>query len=347
MKIKQKKGALINNLLWLLFLIALLSLASIFNQLIFWLTFYFFLVLLLSSTLIIFLPLKQLIPKSSKEIIFTKGSKEPLILELSYKYQALSSLVQLTGDLLIAGDTYRVTYANHACQWDLAFLPRGTYPNPLIQLTVTDYFGLLKHQRCIQLDTHIVVLPKEQGVLAEKIYQRLSTASKKLLIADHMDNFQLKAFKPFRDGEDYHGIDWKLSAKKQTYIVKEVEKELKNAISLAFYGLPNPNFETTLGAFYDFQQTYQEALACSSVKLVTDKNKLISDPTLLNFAEVRPITDEVQALTSLLASLPEKNQLVIFTTDMTNYLEELLDNTEQNIFVILVRPQQKIDLYYS
>lgn len=348
MQIKKKLAAYLNNFLWFFFLAFLYLIAIVFDQMIFWMLFYFVGLFLIVCFLSILAPFPRIRKDYAEEVIIQAKEPFSLATPLQAKKFSYSFYPHLQGELHLGNGQVSdlINASNTTLNWDLSHLNRGIFTDATAQLAIKDFVGFLRRTTTSTLNLRIIVLPEKKDALASKILTKLMGESTLSSQDNYLKSFQIKALRDYQNGDHYNEIDWKLSAKKQSLMIKEVEQEKKNALIPVFLGLNTPKFEESLATFASFLEIAQNQLTFSGCYLFSD-HQLIEDPLFTDFARARPVASEKDTLQTMTNDLQADQKILLFTTHLSDDLSDFLESTPLSIIVILVKDREKIDFYYS
>ncbi|GGJ97513.1 hypothetical protein GCM10007063_19810 [Lentibacillus kapialis] len=142
-------------------------------------------------------------------------------------------------------------------------IPRGEHRLKKVRIRTGDVFGIVTKEHVFDLDDRIVAMPNERPIrMTQSInsYDQGSAASESI----HLKNTNIATgIREYMPGDKFSWIDWKQTAKKNTVITKEFERE-KNTRTLLvlnachYQGLNALAFETSVELTMSMLETVQK-----------------------------------------------------------------------------------------
>lgn len=329
---KNKLNNLIAGLFVVLFYIAVFLYAIIFNNATGWSLFFFLTLLLLFDVLTLIPALKNVQLHSIGNTFYEVGQQHTLELEV-FRYRPALLLIPL---LLIVfkqpPSTRKQSLAFYSGQpkklvFEWEPLQRGIFEELPFILTSYDLFLTFSKQSELVVTGPFVVLPRLQTSLAEQLYQQLLKADPALSNAFGYQTFSIRNFREYQIGDSLNLVDWKQSGKRNEWIVKEYDYEVKNELQLLFCGLPHKNFEALLSVYYSFVLLLEHKLDFRQTILADYPSTTLKEHLL---AAVTPLSTE-----PILPAFTHK-KLVVFVPSRTSCLEEQLRDLKRNNDLFLI-----------
>lgn len=104
-------------------------------------------------------------------------------------------------------------------------IPRGEHPFTSIRLRTGDLFGLVEKEHRVEIKKNYLVYPQYVDITYRQLENRFdqgSTTSRTKLIRDTTMAVSVREYTP---GDRFSWIDWKTSARKNTFMTKEFEQQ--------------------------------------------------------------------------------------------------------------------------
>lgn len=181
------------------------------------------------------------------------------------------------------------------------------------EIISTDFFGLFKKSKTVEIPTSIYVLPLSQ-MNGNSILELLNRELKQAMFGE--SSFDLEKIRLYQSGDPVKQIDWKLSSKKQELIFREYEMhQTANALFL-FYGVRSFYYEKMLSFFFSLYQTVEKKEY--SFLLMGDNINPDKKLDILDFAKIKK-SDNPGRIPVIKEEL-----LVIFTPEITGSLTKEL-----------------------
>ncbi|MGX7025377.1 DUF58 domain-containing protein [Vagococcus hydrophili] len=199
------------------------------------------------------------------------------------------------------------------------------------ELVSSDLFGLVHKSKRLEVATEIYVLPQT----IEKSY--LINTKLKLVETNLFGerSFELENIREYQKGDAPREIDWKLSSKKQTLMLREYQKVQVPKTVYIFYGIKSFYFEKSLQYFYTLFK--EDRLSDSNFYLLgeqVDQTKVTSPN---DFAKIKKAADPGAFL------IPEEKNIIIITPERTAKLNKALQvfSEKQQVCVIDFQEMEK------
>ena len=300
--------------LWLLLLSCWYVLASLVEQPGLWFVFYLFSGVLLLSLLSLWRGRKSVQLLEFSPATLTQGQEKQVFVTLRLAQRlAYQSLKLAVGPTVIPLEAVGLMERQGVQQFRLRParpLPRGRYQEMSLLLEVSDWLGFFTINYRYQLAFELQVLPAYLPAEAQQ-FKGMLQAQQQALSSLAQPSFEVKSLRTYREGDPFEQIDWKLSAKGEELIVREVEQEREQQLVFLYLGLEGQQSEKLLALMYTLQETYLAQLPQSEVFLMTTKGELLR-PEKENFATVILGSESEQLLATLLAQPYYQQTIYLF-----------------------------------
>jgi len=105
---------------------------------------------------------------------------------------------------------------------------RGEYTIRIYEVCVFDLLKLFKLRRKLQLSARLIVLPREKNPVDSGKETETDLESPSSVITSHRTNM-FSSLREYREGDSIRNIHWKLTAKQDELVVKQMEQSLNNS----------------------------------------------------------------------------------------------------------------------
>ncbi|MFD1421337.1 DUF58 domain-containing protein [Lactiplantibacillus songbeiensis] len=141
-------------------------------------------------------------------------------------------------------------------QWQTTTpLPRGVYDQVTINLQLNDPLHLLVKRRRQTIKTALIVPPVLASAAATTIFEQLAPLIHAAPTnSSEASGFETQDFRPYHPGDPSNQIDWKLSAKQQTPMLRVLTHDEPVPWGWVFFTTTDIDLEARLAAFYTFVQ---------------------------------------------------------------------------------------------
>ena len=213
-------------------------------------------------------------------------------------------------------------------QWQTTTpLPRGVYDQVTLNLRFNDPLHLLVKRRRQTLKTALIVPPVLASAAAATIFEQLAP----LIHATPTNNsdasgFETQDFRPYHPGDPSNQIDWKLSAKQQTPMLRVLANDEPAPWGWVFFATSDTDLEAHLAAFYTFVQLVSDLPA--NILLLGATQQLSANVLPDAFASYQPANTTAVPATAL-----RQHRIVLFA-DHSAQARALFDQLQaQNLQV--------------
>jgi hypothetical protein len=187
--------------------------------------------------LISFLSLKLTI--SPIEIVAEKNEECNIILNLHNRFLIPASPIRIIGDFQNLSDN-EIDFSKKILMTDAApvsvtpvgllfRLPfRGEYTVIIYEYSVYDLLKIFRLRKKLDLTVKILVLPKDKTPIGRGTETETDSESPASVITPHRSN-TFNSLREYREGDSIRNIHWKLTAKQDELIVKQMEQSVNNS----------------------------------------------------------------------------------------------------------------------
>lgn len=320
MKRKWSIISIANNLFWLIIMVGISLFAIIFNTQVAWFLTYFFLFVLICSVFSMRVRLSRYRVVVDPLIVVTQGSHAQFMIKLVASGQRsvrVRGPLRLTGVLELLDNQFELVQQERENDFSFNFsvqfdgeLERGIYRSLQIEFVTKDLFNLLRKTNRFSVDTTLMVMPPLALADSQEIITLLEMLRVLPLSTNFVKSQDIKALRDYREGDQLNKIDWKLSAKRDHLMVKDLENEHQEKVSVLFYGNEGKFYEDLLATFYSL------ALKSSQLKisewLMYDETKQeIEHASPERFASGQPVYNEEELIQAVQRVELTKKKLVI------------------------------------
>ncbi|WP_165003423.1 MULTISPECIES: DUF58 domain-containing protein [unclassified Enterococcus] len=163
-------------------------------------------------------------------------------------------------------------------------LQRGCETKLTLHLTAYDCLGLFRKSFRKEIDFTTTTLPGLRMQQAEKLQRILQ---KKQQLAHCQRGMDFREHRPYRQGDAFSRINWKLSARHQEWLYREYEFQKEEAAPLiCFWGAEGPKFEQTFDVYFSFWRLISKENP--DLLLLGDRPFYGKDPSFTEFATFSP-----------------------------------------------------------
>ncbi|MFC6182369.1 DUF58 domain-containing protein [Lactiplantibacillus daowaiensis] len=148
----------------------------------------------------------------------------------------------------------------HPRQWQTQLpLPRGVYDQLTVTVRLTDPLHLFVHRQTQTLTTALIVPPVLQPVAAQAVFQQVAPLIHATQpVSAESSGFETQDFRPYQPGDPSNQIDWKLTAKAQTPMLRLLANDEPVPWCWVFCVTTHQDLEYRLATFYTFVQLVGE-----------------------------------------------------------------------------------------
>jgi len=217
-------------------------------------------------------------------------------------------------------------YATGRGVWETqANLSRGIYSQVIIDWRLTDPLHLFVKRRTQQLTTTLIVPPALATTAANQLFDQLTpllhTANP---VSSTTLGFEAQDFRPYQPGDPSNQIDWKLSAKQPTPMLRVLANDEPVPWGWVFFATTTTDLEAHLAAFYTFVQLVSELPA--DILLIGTTQQMGSRLVPDAFASYQPYVATTSPTTTL-----QQHRVVLFGDDSPLTAQLLAQLKQQNV----------------
>lgn len=253
-----------------------------------WVLFIFFSLLIVLDCLSLFSPLRMLEVRSPERLHLTVNeyASIDLIIKRAIKVPLYFDRLRLTLPDAQQHDMFE-NYFGQEKKLHMNWKPiqRGIVENQIIFLKTSDFFRLFVKQRQIVLPVEWIILPESHVLINEAIVALEKITNKK---SYGEISYTLKNYREYREGESTKQIDWKISSRMETLMMREYEIDEPAQWLFVFYGIESIHFEAMLSLFYTLFRTYKTSARFMLIGADGPKSQLNA---LADFAKIQPVID--------------------------------------------------------
>ncbi|MEF3330497.1 MULTISPECIES: DUF58 domain-containing protein [Oceanobacillus] len=187
--------------------------------------------------------LKRKLPFPLLYCTFEEKFPQSLMKEDTKKAKYLSS--QASGQMTVSRRLIRMLFPlfrrNFTFSYSIQSLPRGEHVLDKVTIQTGDIFGFIKKSRDFQVENTFAVYPYEHElrlVSDMASYEQGGVLSNQL---QHMNTTVASGAREYAPGDRFAWIDWKQTARKQTMMTKEFDREKSMDILLVHDNFMNGN----------------------------------------------------------------------------------------------------------
>lgn len=311
-----------------LYLFLALVYAVIFDSELGWGIFFFFSLFFLTTFFLLYESIRQIELDVSDDLIGNVGDKKNITIKLtSQKQRYLFYPVLLLKNEALGINQHLIWNFFKRKELYVEWIPlkRGYYNSLEIEVTSSDFFGLLYKKERLLIEKKIIILPKEFEKIDDLLWLVEPRVQKNLF---GQTTFDFERLRLYQSGDSVKLIDWKASSKIQQLIVKEYEMYQPTKAVFIFYGVASFNYEKMLSIYFSLYQNIQSQY-CRFV-IMEDLDKVIEEPTLEDFSKLTKSENP--------GRIPETNGeiILVFTPEKTKRLlrELMAHNGKKDVQVI-------------
>ncbi len=316
----------INNLLLTIFFFVSFIYALTFNSQMSWRIFFFLFFFLLISYLAVLSPLKYFIMTPLTPVIVEVGEKREIEFKLlnTYKKNCFFPLLTVVCSELDYEETFYLFFKKDKKMtfiWEAK--KRMSLEKVTVEITSSDLFGLISKKQQLAVEFELSVLPSTQE---DTSYHQITQLFEKTSFGER--SFDVENIREYQVGDSVKEIDWKLSSKKQTLMLREYKQQQLAKTVFIFYGVKSFYFEKSLQVFFTLFQSNKNNDWDFYLMGDNVSQKLVESP--IDFARIKKAAYPGEFMT-----LKEKN-IIIMTPEITSKLTKELCkfNQTQKVKVI-------------
>lgn len=169
-------------------------------------------------------------------------------------------------------------------------LPRGIYDQLQVQLLMQDPLHLIVKRAIKTLPAALVVPPILNQALGQQLYTQVQPLLQQPTTSTNdQPGFETRDFRPYQPGDPRNQIDWKLSARQGTPILRVLADDEPLPWCWIFMATSTADLETHLAGFYTFIQLAQAIPA--QIILVGANQQTVTALAPDAFASYQPYRD--------------------------------------------------------
>lgn len=310
----------LNSFLFLLIYSLLCLYAVTFNNKLGWILLTFFTLFFLISLISMISPISKIYVKDLDERVLEIGEKSHLKIEIESKGKIkIFYPVLVIENAVLSFQKILPLFFKKREDFVIELIPnrRGAYKTLEMKIRSSDLFGLLYKEKNQSIKANLFVLPH---FLPEVINLLPLIKLKEEIWRFGEPTFDLEKLRTYQKGDSVKQIDWKISSKKQTLIVKEYEQVKSVRPLLIFYGVRSFYYEQTLAVFYSLYQIIDDV----DFLLIESETRYWLNPSIYQFCEIERSNDP--------GKFPEleAENLIIFTPERTKRFEKQLEQLDKH-----------------
>lgn len=299
--------------------------------------YYLFLVTFIISSINIFMQYRYLsVNLNYRDVDYFVGDTIGLNFILNNKLSFLMSYININSDYFNMG-IYMMPFTKEKLQRDVKLVRRGLYKVEDFNICIRDMFNIYKVKKKVKIEEPIRVYPQIKDIsyyikVINGYTEYLDKVEKIDSILDS-EQYSIKSIRKYVSGDSLNKIHWKLSAKRNSLLVKNFEQHNENKINvfISLNEMNNYKYEKYDEQFISFIVSILRYLMIKEFKM-----KIFINDSDKTFIEVKRQEDFKNILEYFITSK--------FYTGDKSY--EFVNNEEygdSNTLVILLRDNDGID----